>query len=210
MPGKHVHFSTDVNFPSTPSPTYSSSSLPSSYGPWTPPAFTPYLPTNGGIPAMHPVLCPASTPHLVFDVTLPAENVKPNPSYPLSPNILLADATSPPLPSIVLTLPQLPRWPIIIKPSEGKSVRVMDVIHGIYTSLRLGAAAADFQALPPHIQSLVTGAFVRRYTRMPDGTSAKLEKSKGLKRVDFLGAGVKFVGLSKSMEGPNVWQLHLS
>ncbi|KAJ6627002.1 hypothetical protein B0H10DRAFT_1780465 [Mycena sp. CBHHK59/15] len=212
MPGKHVHFSEDVSFPPTPSPTFSSNSLPSSYGPLTPPPFNSnqYLPANG-VPMIHPTLAPATPmPYLLFDVTLPAENVKPSPNARLSQGIIFEAATSPPLPSILVVHPQIPRWPIIITPSEGKYVRVCDVLAGIYKSLRTSAGEADFQALPASAQAEVTAAFKRRFQRMPDPASMKLENKKGLKWVDFLGSAVRFVGLSKAAEGPNVWQLHLS
>ncbi|KAJ6569582.1 hypothetical protein B0H19DRAFT_1136126, partial [Mycena capillaripes] len=187
---------------------YSVTSLPSSYGPYTPPqnTFNAYLPAAGV--AIHPVLSFAGpTPYLFFDVTLPHQNVKP--STQLSPSVLYEAATTPSLPSLVLVHPRL-RWQIAIQPSEGKYVRVVDVLSGIYTSLRQQATASDFEALPRSAQSEITAAFSRRFSRMPDPSGKAVEKSKGLKRVDFLGSSITFAGLSKSQMGHNCWDLLLS
>ncbi|KAF7340139.1 hypothetical protein MVEN_01932400 [Mycena venus] len=209
MPGKHVHFSEDVVFPPTPSPTFSSTSLPSSYGPFTPPnAFNAYMPLNvGGQPiSVHKVLEYAGpTPFLCFDVTLPHQNVKPSINIPVS--VLLEPATKPGLPSLVLIHPRLGRWQITARPEQGKVVLVRDVLSAIYTSLRQQATAADFEALPPPMQDEATTAFSRRWMRMPTHETKNVEKSKGLKRVDFLGGAVTFVGISQSQSGPNCFNL---
>ncbi|KAJ7139522.1 hypothetical protein C8R44DRAFT_764689 [Mycena epipterygia] len=207
MPGKHVHFSEDVLFPPTPSPTYSSSSLPSSSGPFTPPQVGAYLP-NGV--AVHPVLqFTGPQPHLFFDVTLPIQNLRLSTNIPAE--VVNEHATAPPLPSIVLSHPRLRAWEITIKPKAGKYVRVGDVLEGIYTSLRKPATGQDYDSLPSRAaQSEVTAAFTRRWTRIPDMTAKSVEKSKGLKRVDFLGSTVTFAGLFPSKQGPNYWVLNLA
>ncbi|KAJ7922936.1 hypothetical protein B0H13DRAFT_1194682 [Mycena leptocephala] len=204
MPGKHVHFSEDVVFPPTPSPSYSVTSLPSSYGPFTPPqnAFNAYLPSATGV-ALHCVLASGPNPYLFFDVTLPHQNVKLNPNIPS--RVLYEPATTPPLPSLVILNSDL-RWRITIQPMEGKFVRVIDVLSGIYTSLRQQATSSDFEALPPIAQRAVTAAFTHRWTRIPDHSAKAVERSKGLKRVDFLGGKVTFAGLSPSQMG-NCWTL---
>ncbi|KAJ7767515.1 hypothetical protein DFH07DRAFT_808771 [Mycena maculata] len=208
MPGKHVHFSEDVHFPPTPSPSYTVTSLPSSYGPVTPPQNT-YLPMTG-MPAIHPVLeFTGCAPPLSFDVTLPVQNVKPSTNI-FSPNILYENATAPAVASLVITHPRL-LWDITIRPSEGKCVRVCDVLSGIYTSLRQQASGTDYESLPSHTaKSEVTAAFARRWMRIPDPAAKSVEKSKGLKRVDFLGSTVTFGGLSRSQSGPNYWNLVLA
>ncbi|KAJ7226081.1 hypothetical protein GGX14DRAFT_642749 [Mycena pura] len=219
MPGKvtkHVRFAEDVDVLPTPSPTFSVASLPSSCGPLTPPPDMPvtsYLstPVNvGGVPvAIHPVLAFAGTmfpPHLAFNVTLPAENVR-----PMDLRVLHEDATSPRLHSLVLVHPRLSyrAWQITITPAEGKYVRVCDVLEGIYKSLRQQATAADYESLPSRdAQKEATAAFTRRWMQMPDSEMAALERSKGLKRVDFLGTST-FGGLSQSPHGPNYWDLLL-
>ncbi|KAJ7651988.1 hypothetical protein DFH06DRAFT_1331207 [Mycena polygramma] len=206
MPGKHVHFSEDVVFPPTPSPSYSVSSLPSSYGPYTPPQNNAYLP--GAAFTTHPVLGWAGpTPYLSFDVTLPHGNVQPTKNIP--PSVLHEQATSPPLSSLVLVHPSLP-WQIAVHATRGRAVTVSDVLSGIYTSLRQQASAAEYGSLTPVRQKEVTAAYTRRWTRMPNPSGQAVEKAKGLKRVDFLGPTVAFAGISQSQMGPNCWNLLLA
>ncbi|KAF7336939.1 WD40 containing domain protein [Mycena venus] len=215
-PGKHVHFSEDIVFlsedgvfPPTPSLTSSSMSPASSYGPFTPPnTFNAYMPLNaGGQPiSVHEALeYTGPTPFLCFDVTLHPKNVEP--SRKIRTSTLLEPATKPGLPSLVLTHPRLGRWQITARPEQGKVLLVRDVLSAIYTSLRQQATAADFEALPPVIQSEVAAAFSRRWMRMPTHETKKVEKSKGLKRVDFLGSTVTFVGISQSQSEPNCFNL---
>ncbi|KAJ6519271.1 hypothetical protein C8R45DRAFT_16633 [Mycena sanguinolenta] len=215
MPGKHVRFTDDdVVFP-TPSPTFSAtSSLPSSYGgPMTPPnGPNLYMPLNMGVPAaIHPVLefTQGTIPPLFFDVTLPAENVKPSTNN-IPQQVLGIPATNQQLSTLVLVHPRLGKWRINVQPAGGKVVLVQDVLNAIYTSLRQQASGADFESLPPAAQIEVTAAFTRRWTRMPTPQTQKIEKSKGLKRVDFLGSTVTFAGLLRSQFGPNCWELMLS
>ncbi|KAF7372535.1 hypothetical protein MVEN_00115700 [Mycena venus] len=206
---RHVHFSEDIVFPPTPSPTFSSTSLPSPYGPFTPSnAFNAYIPLNvGGQPiTVHKVLgYSGPTPFLCFDVTLPPQNVKPTINIPAS--VLVEPATNPGLPSLVLIHPRLGRWQITARPQQGKVVLVRDVLSAIYMSLRQQATAADFEALPEAMQSEATTAFSRRWMQMPTDETKNVEKSKGLKRVDFLMSTVTFAGISQSQAGPNCFNL---
>ncbi|KAF8213721.1 hypothetical protein K438DRAFT_1804526 [Mycena galopus ATCC 62051] len=214
MPGKTVRFSDDVVSPPTPSPTFSSTSLPSSYGPFTPPnAFNPYMPLNmAGVAASglhHTLAYTGAKPLLCFDVTLPPDNVKPATNN-MAPTILCEYATKQEFSSLVLVHPRLGRWRITVQPAEGKVVLVRDVLSAIYTSLRQAASAADFASLPPAAQVEVTAAFNRRWARMPTPQTKAIEQKKGLKRVDFLGSMVTFAGLLKSQSGQNCWELLLS
>ncbi|KAK7064739.1 hypothetical protein R3P38DRAFT_56718 [Favolaschia claudopus] len=212
MPGKHVHFSHDVVFPPTPSPTFSSASLPSSYGPVTPPnAFNSYAPlTASGSVTLHEVLKFQGPypPALVFDIRLPHQNVRPSANY-LDPRVLSQTATKQPLPSLVLIHPALGAWKIEVAPRSGKAVLVEDVLFAIYSSLRQRASETDFQQLPPARQSSVVAAFTARWSSLPP-EHQQIEKGKGLKRVDFLCNQVKFAGLSPSQWGPNCFELVLS
>ncbi|KAJ7171815.1 hypothetical protein C8R43DRAFT_979534 [Mycena crocata] len=210
MPGKHVHFSSDVEYPETPSPAYSYASLPSSSGPRTPP--NPYLPLHAG-PGITTNPALAATKHtsipLYFDVTIPTQNITCLLSNISRKQLLCEPATAPTLPSMVITHPLVPHWQISVKPSEGvRYVRVCDVLEAIYTSLRLQATGADFSRLTPHQQNTVTAAFTRRWMKIPDRTGQTIEQAKGLKRVDFLGNAIYFAGLMQSPQnGPNHWTL---
>ncbi|KAJ7239027.1 hypothetical protein B0H12DRAFT_958105, partial [Mycena haematopus] len=135
-------------------------------------------------------------PPLCFDVTLPTQNVRL--SSTISPQVLVSPATNQHLSTLVLAHPRLGRWRITVQPTEGKVVRVQDVLDAIYTSLRQQATGDDFESLPPAAQVEVNAAFTRRWMRMPNPQTQKIERSKGLKRVDFLGSTVTFAGLLKS------------
>ncbi|KAF7306459.1 hypothetical protein MIND_00437100 [Mycena indigotica] len=217
MPGKHVHFSDAPDeayypFPSTPSPSYSVSSLPSSTGPTTPPQPTyPYLPLAIASGSTHRVLQPH---HLVWRVVLPTANVLPSKVNAGMPqHVLFEPATNPPLPALTIVHPRLGSWRIEVtpKPGSGSVVRVCDVLEGVYTSLRQGAAEADFKNLPSKVaQQEVTKAYARRYSNIPDPAAQIVEQKKGLKRVDFLGKCVNWVGVVPSTTVPGAFELILA
>ncbi|KAF8816856.1 hypothetical protein BYT27DRAFT_7181317 [Phlegmacium glaucopus] len=209
MPGKHVHFASDA-FPDTPSPTFSSSSLPSSGGPRTPLSAAGSSLTGYLLARIHPVLgINQPSPMLEYDVSYPPSTIKPNVST-IPPHVLHEPATTPPVPSMVIRCPHLP-WTITILPTSTKHVTVRDVLDGIHRSLRLAALEAEFQCLPsPEAKHSVNNAYIRRYKRIDMSEVRELEKNKGLKRVDFLGERTKFTGLSSTMEGPHVWLLSMS
>jgi hypothetical protein len=111
---------------------------------------------------------------------------------------------------MVIHCPYLP-WTITILPINTKHVTVRDVFDGIYRSLRLAVHEAEFQYLPSaEAKHSVNNAYTRRYKRLDDLQARELERSKGLKRVDFLGERTLFTGLSSTMERPNVWFLGVS
>ncbi|KAF7320138.1 hypothetical protein MKEN_00798300 [Mycena kentingensis (nom. inval.)] len=210
MPGKTktVRFldADDVCF--TPSPSYSVSSLPSSSGPMTPPfQYQPMV----AAPHPHLVLQPTghNTPNLLYNVSLPAANVVPSKINAHMPqSVMLESATSPALSSVRIVHPRLgTKWAIVVTPASGNFVRVADVLEGIYASLRQNASSADYDCLPEHAKKEVTAAFQRRYHQMPDPTMQQMEKHKGLKRVDFLGATVAFHGLVPSTAVPGAFEL---
>ena len=145
---------------------------------------------------------------LAYDVSYPPSTIKPNLNLP--PHVLNEPATTPPVPSMVIRCAHLP-WTITILPTNAKHVTVRDVFDGIYRSLRLVALEAEFQCLPSvEAKHNVNNAYIRRYKRLDDSEARQLEKTKGLKRVDFLGERTTFTGLSSTMEGPHVWLLILS
>ena len=209
MPGKHVHFAGDA-FPDTPSPTFSSMSLPSSSGPRTPVSAAGSSTTGYLLAKIHPVLALTQpSPMLHYDVSYPPSTIKPNvPTIP--PHVLNEAATTPPVPSMVIRCPHLP-WTITILPTNTKHVTVRDVFDCIYRSLRLQALEPEFQCLPSaEARHSVNNAFIRRYKRLDNSEARQLEKSKGLKRVDFLVERTLFAGLSSTREGPHVWLLTMN
>jgi len=209
MPGKHVHFVGDA-FPETPSPTFSSMSLPSSSGPRTPLSAAGSSLTGHALAKIHYALgINQPSPLLKYDVSYPPSTIIPNvPTLP--PHVISEPATTPPVPSMVIRCPHLP-WKITILPTNTKHVTVRDVFEGIYRSLRLTVLEAEFQCLTSaEARHSVNNAYILRYKRIDDSEARQLEKSKGLKRVDFLGERTVFTGLSSTMEGPHVWLLSMS
>jgi len=146
---------------------------------------------------------------LKYHVSQPPSTIKPN-VLSVPPHALNDLATTPPIPSMVIRCPHLP-WTITILPTNTKYVTVRDVFDGIYRSLRLAVLEAEFQSLPSaEARYSVNNAYTRRYKRLDDPKAHELEKSKGLKRVDFLGERTLFTGLSSTMEGPHIWFLSVS
>ncbi|KAJ7776131.1 hypothetical protein B0H16DRAFT_1879544 [Mycena metata] len=158
---------------------------------------------------LHPILSIAGPePHFIFDVTRPPTNIRPIKN--IADSVLMEEATSPRVPLLVLTHPRL-LWTIIVEPAEGTNfVVVRDVLNAIYGSLRLQASAREYERLGSGVRRRVTKAFKRRYVRMPNAESQALEKSKGLKRVDFLGSLITFEGIAPSQIGSNYWELVLA
>jgi len=159
---------------------------------------------------IHPVLATTkSAPMFHYDVSYPPSTITPNvPTF--APHVYNDLATTPPVPSMVIRCPHLP-WKITILPTNTKHVTVRDVFDGIYRSLRLMALKAEFECLPsPEAKNKVNNAYVGRYKRIDDSETRQHEKTKGLKRVDFLGEHTIFTGLSSTTEGPHVWLLSMT
>jgi hypothetical protein len=56
----------------------------------------------------------------------------------------------------------------------------------------------------------VDKAYYRRCGCIEDPDSRQLEESKGVKRVDFLMGRNRFLGLSGTLKGPDIWELNVS
>jgi len=104
MPGKHVHFATDA-FPDTPSPTFSSTSLPSSGGPLTPVSAAGSSIAGPVLARIHPLLgITQPSPMLKYDLSKPPSTIMPN-VLSIPPHALNEQATTPPIPSMVIRCP---------------------------------------------------------------------------------------------------------
>ncbi|KAI0353868.1 hypothetical protein OH77DRAFT_1406044 [Trametes cingulata] len=242
MPGHHrVRF---ADIPSTPSST-SDATLASSPGPATPPAlhpsplpakhrgvFSPAYYPSSPLPAapvrLHPVLAgvPAYPAPLVWDVSQPTESVQVRTStstQPLTDRLVKEPATEPKLGSITIICEQLP-WAITVTPVpdapgwKAPYVTVGDVLYTLYRTLRLSATEAERSLCDSAHLRRVHNAYVARYERIAHPGERELEKSKYIKRVDFLCTSRMFQGLSLVPEGipakglaPGVvWQLHVA
>ncbi|KAH7920074.1 hypothetical protein BV22DRAFT_1021899 [Leucogyrophana mollusca] len=217
MPGKHVRFNEENIFyspaPATPSPSHSDCSLPSSSGPRTPPQKV-YSPLPTGPVVIHPLLAfDPRIPPINYDVSFPPNTLSPNirssPSA-LPPHVLAEPATNPPMATLTLINDVLP-WTLTVQANSSSYVAVIDVLDAVYRFLRLTVSKPEYKALPSQeAKDLVSVAFSKRCHRAPTAETYEDEKQKGVKRVDFLVGHHKFMGLSSTKRGPDVWVLNLS
>ncbi|KAF9524189.1 hypothetical protein CPB83DRAFT_861766 [Crepidotus variabilis] len=155
---------------------------------------------------VHSFICYAPVmPHsMIFDLRKP-----PLPEYGLvlpslgrAPNTveLYQVATSPAVGYLVISHPRLP-WYIEIYASSRNGITVHDVLLGLYESLKQPVAMHEYytSTLQEEDREMLTLAFLARC-----GGKAR-EKAGGLRRVDFLGRDVCFIGLEKGRKG--VWEL---
>jgi hypothetical protein len=228
-PMRHVHFAPANAIysptPPTPSPTLSVSSLPSVSAPPTPPLQLPTLihprplteaelspapETSSGEMHIHFLLAfsPFEDPVLQYDLSLPPSSL----ANEISPEEFAEFATHPPLPTFHVTCSLL-QWPITVSPSSGSRdfVTVLDVFESIYRNLRMPIHPAEYKNLPSPDATLdVNAAYYQRCGRIEDLDHRQLEESKGLKRVDFLTGRNRFLGLSGTLKGPDIWELNVA
>jgi hypothetical protein len=223
-----VHFANTNIFyspPLTPSPTYSSASLPSSSGPDTPPPrqsgspypFTPEAlscePIDPSV-LIHPVLGLFNPPLINHDLTVPPDSIRTHDKKDLPERVLTEPATDPPMPFLTLTCDALP-WSLKIPASSthvDAFVTVSDVFNTLHYLLRLPVTPLEFSSIPtPEHEIAVIEAFQKRYRKYhADRRAYETEKSKGVKRVDFLMGKNRFMGLASTPRGPDVWALHVA
>ncbi|KAL0573015.1 hypothetical protein V5O48_008942 [Marasmius crinis-equi] len=222
MPGKdrkHVRFAKqkiEYSIPPNPSPAYTSSTLPSSDGPITPPfrrATLPgYPPYSYSVPPPKPVMQSirahnllgySRQPALNFDVRLSISHLTSRYSS-LSTLLLAEPAVTPAVSSLVLTTHRLP-WSITIYPSNGYYVTVRDVLDAIYHALRKNVSHSEYHSQRDQVR--INEAYQRRYGRIRDYYASREEKKGGVKRVDFLCGRTRFTGLSPSKKS-NIWEMH--
>ncbi|KAJ8091333.1 hypothetical protein PM082_015051 [Marasmius tenuissimus] len=196
MPGilKHVRFAD-----TTPSPSSSVSSTPGPFTPDEPSGIYTYrpLPVTGETVDLHQLL--GYTP-LKWDLTLRPQV-----------DAMTIPATHPPMPFLIVTYTPL-GWNIPIHPS-GKTdcVTVNDLVEGIYRFLREPITRDQYNRIPSQHRSKVEESFHRRVSRFRDPDFEKLERSKGLKKVDSLMGKTTFRGLSpRENGGGDYWELNVS
>ena len=235
MPGKHVHF---VDAPSTPSSTFSDSTIDSD-GPRTPPDVYYPLPSAkgknvyassyyapGGV-ALNPILAHqlANSTPLAWDMTSTAESARlllPSSPPRLTDTLVRQPATHPALASLSIVCDHLP-WSITVLPNPravwaAPFVTVGDVLHTLYRTLRLGVTEPELETLEPALRERIRRAYIARYRRVAHPRDREAEKAKYVKRVDFLCDRTFFLGLSpvpngnpaKGLAPGTVWALHVA
>jgi len=229
QPKKYVRFAYKNTFYSplavpTPNLSFSSSTVPSSSGPITPPSTMKGLP--GPMPFVPPYV-PAkpmhssryaspARPHPYLDTSAVTWDMRDHQSaasrshHSISNRTLCEPATNPPLPFLRITSQHLP-WSIKVYSSNNSFVTVDDVLSSIYRSLRTNVAPTEFNTLPsPKHQQRATRAYEERYRRQRSARIYEAEKRGGMKRVDFLMAYTLFHGISNSGRHVEEWQLHVT
>ncbi|KAF8907058.1 hypothetical protein CPB84DRAFT_1844172 [Gymnopilus junonius] len=168
MPGKlvkHVHFSESPS--SAPSPTFSSSTLPSTPGPITPPLgfespyhYTPLPRDENAVP--NPIIAVAKKLLIEYDLSQP-----PSTAIILLHNIphkvWEQPATQPFSSSIEMICPRLP-WKLTVNSRAHPFVTIGDVLEGLYRLLRTNVTPAEFPSY--HLLKLNTKS------RLPTSTDA--------------------------------------
>ncbi|KAF9258820.1 hypothetical protein L218DRAFT_711291 [Marasmius fiardii PR-910] len=225
---KRVRFSktkTEYTIPANPSPTYSSSSLPDSDGPITPPSYVAPLPGSQSysyaapppppkhklvkqLIRVHPLLTYSDSyqPPLNFDVTLGLSGLTAR-YRPLPTPVLSDPAISPAVSFLMLKTDFLPWMIPIYASSNGYFVTVRDVLNGIYMGLRKNVTRDEWNSILSRSDRVRVGeAYERRCGRISDCYLSREERQGGVKRVDFLCGRTRFMGLVRS-RGRGVWEV---
>ncbi|KAF8914385.1 hypothetical protein CPB84DRAFT_1669622, partial [Gymnopilus junonius] len=194
------------------SPSLTISSLPSSASPdlLTPPPEEDeeYEPKQVQI---HFILAyaPYTDPAVHYDLTLPPTNIEHN--YPVQ--AFSEPATSPPMSSLLISHPFL-KFHIEVLPSTpiaGAYVSVSDVLAKLYRELRLAIHPMEYAELPDgETRQTVDVAYYTRCARLRDPEDRMLEERKGIKKIDLLMGNTRFLGLSGTLSGPEIWELNVA
>lgn len=173
--------------------------------------YAPLYPTQKVVPSarISPVLNYSPKPAWSWDIGFPLSTARPRPPA----DVLAAPATTPTMQTITIICAILP-WAITVKAGADPDSRPLgtpatfvsigDVLVAIHKNVRLAVVQAEFDTLLSADQKYWIGVDFR--IRCGGNQS---EYRQGLRRMDFLGARRKFLGLSSSSRGPDVWVLNL-
>lgn len=202
------------------SQSFGGSSYPYSYysttGERPPPLITAPIPPGSPVPThpppfyIHPLLN-GEIPRSGFIFNLPSRNFSPVRFIGLGQTSLLSHeelsqpATHPAISHIVISCDAIPQWPIqIIYDPEPNTIRVPpghpppaitlgDVLIAIHRSLHTRITHADWAQLNTSDEIAVARAYTKRCNSSPH--TEDLQRTQGVKRVDFLLERVWFKGL---------------
>ncbi|KAF9234750.1 hypothetical protein BU15DRAFT_65460 [Melanogaster broomeanus] len=184
MPGTpHLH---TVSLPHPNSaPRYSSSgSYPSHSGSSTSP-----------ILSLSPLLSYSGVAPIYFNVTKDVHYIQLRQGC--APSLLQTPALNPTCTRLLLSIPELPSWPVEVTNSRG--VTVYDVLVRIRDVLNRSVSPTETTA----------SGFASESFRVRTCTDPR-EFAQGVKRMDFLGPHVFFAGLSRVYDGQDRWEVHFS
>ena len=202
---KQVYFSNINTVYSPPMPVLSPLYTRGLPGP-TPYAFPISPPKSTMHLHLHPFLQVSSSPPIIYDLTQPTSMLY-SLHYGIPRSALRERATSPPVQTLRIISPRFP-WIITVFPSTYHYLTINDVLDGIYRALRAGITHHEFNALPTDRDiRRVSRAYEERYRRIRSQREYQEEKSRGVRRVDFLMEHTKFRGLSPA-PGRDTWVLN--
>lgn len=140
-------------------------------------------------------------PNIMFNVMLDLAYVQLRPDCP--PTRIWEFALQPKVSRMTITIPELPAWIIEVVNTHG--ITVNDVLLKIRETLNQGVTSHEMQM---HRPSHAVGAAIESFRAR--SRADQREHVLGVKRFDFLGPKVFFVGLTRARDGSDSWNIHLS
>lgn len=131
--------------------------------------------------------------------------IGPSQAVIISPEELNLPATNPPITRMRITHDAIPDWPIDLElrydeypitAGPPPPITLGDILYMIHSSLHRQITHHDWNKLSDSEQTAVARAYTRRYKNVP--STAELEASQGVKRVDYLRERYIFKGLIKA------------
>ncbi|KAJ7662276.1 hypothetical protein B0H17DRAFT_1212059 [Mycena rosella] len=143
-----------------------------------------------------PLVYNASKPHIAFDMRRPPEETSFFGAFrPTHARDMAQPAVTPAATRMRLVHSRLP-WYVDVRRAQG--ITLYDILRALFDELNLPISGRDFwnEELGRRERDSLTSAFKER-CGLDGREHAKEEMSKGVKRVDFLGPEVIFVGLAR-------------
>jgi hypothetical protein len=155
---------------------------------------------------------------LYFDISNPAfaplRRAGPDHMVMLSVEELREPATIPTITTMRITHDAIPHWPIDFEFVHGEydamnplPITVGDVLWMIHSSLHRQISHQDWARLGQSEVTAIARAYTRRYRSIP--SSAQIEASQGVKRVDYLMDRYVFRGLVRAPDGDGFYHWKL-
>lgn len=213
----------------------SSSGWPSPYsnpspGYWPPPQAAypqnwPHAAPPSGF-QIHPLLNGDSPRNiLIFDLSAPKfsamKYLGPGQTEWISETELAEPATWPAMNHLRIECDLVPQWPIIFElnpsyfggqlPHPGTNIPPItlgDVLSKVHDHFNQSIAHVDWAQLSPQDETAIAKAYTTRCKAL--GSAEAIERSRGVKRIDYALGKVWFRGLTRAGEGLDVLKLHLA
>ncbi|KAJ3565439.1 hypothetical protein NP233_g7632 [Leucocoprinus birnbaumii] len=205
---------------------WSSPYAPQSPGYWPPPQSSVYPQGYGQAFHLHPLLNGDSgRSPLIFDLSAPKftamKYLGPGHTEWLSPEELAEPATWPGLNRLRIECDLIPQWPIVFEldpsffggqvPPPGTNIPPItlgDVLAKIHDNFSQRISHIDWAKLSPQDEVAISKTYTTRCKAM--GNAEAIERSQGVKRIDYALGKVWFRGLTRTGEGLEVLKLHLA